>query len=81
VPSPEGDELRWDQGEKFYDYVEWLGYVIEHFMKPWGRVLDGEVEWQGDDSDDSGKIIVASNVISTAEMLEPQYGEPKEVQW
>ena len=65
VPTENDDGIEWDGGEKFYDYTEWLAYIIEHFLKPWGYVLDGDVEWFGEDRDDRGIIIVENNIIST----------------
>ena len=63
-----GDEaLVWDEGEKFYNYVEWLEYLIERFFKPEDYVLNGEVEYQGEDSDDFGVIKVVDNVVSVVE--------------
>jgi hypothetical protein len=62
--APEGTEIGWDGGEKFYYYVEWLKYIIEHFLKPWGYVLNGEVKWQGERRDDIGLIIVKDNVVT-----------------
>jgi hypothetical protein len=59
------DHIAWDGGEKFYDYVAWLEYLIAHFLKPWGYVLNGEVTWQGEESADIGKIIVTNNQVST----------------
>lgn len=56
--------LAWDEGEKFYEYVHWLEYLIEHFMKRWGYVLNGEVEWEGESRDDRGRIIVTDNRIA-----------------
>jgi hypothetical protein len=64
VPSTDGTALAWDGGEKFYAYVEWLKYLIERFFKPWGRVLNGEVEWIGEDSSDRGIIIVKNNAVT-----------------
>jgi hypothetical protein len=59
------DELGWNGTEKFYDYVEWMEYLIEHFFKPWGYVLNGQIEWQGEDRDDIGMILVEDNLVST----------------
>ena len=56
VPNGDGSILEWDGGEKFYRYVEWLQYVMERFLIPWDYKVEGEVEWQGEDSDDRGKI-------------------------
>ena len=57
------DELMWDEGEKFYDYVEWLEYMIDNFFDPLGYVLNGDVTWDGEESDDTGVIHVENNVV------------------
>ena len=67
VPSDDGTTLAWDEGEKFYNYIEWLQYLIGHFIKPWGRILSGEVYWQGEESDDFGKIVVRDNEVLVCE--------------
>ena len=67
VPSEDGATLGWDGNEKFYDYVEWLGYIVTHFLKPWGRVLNGSVDWAGEDSSDRGTIFVKDNQIVAVE--------------
>ena len=59
----DNDELVWDGGEKFYHYVEWLEYLIEHFFAPLGCVLNGDVYYEGEDSDDFGRIIVNDNFV------------------
>jgi len=61
----DGTELEWDGSEKFYNYIEWLKYLIKHFFEPWGIKLNGEVEWEGEDHDDKGKIIVKDNNVKT----------------
>ena len=56
--------IEWDEGEKFYGYVEWLRYIIEHFLAPNGHTLSGTVEWCGEDRfDDRGNIVVQNNVV------------------
>ena len=65
VPSDDGTVLEWDQGEKFYSYVEWLDYLIERFFVPWGHTLDGSVIWEGEERDDMGTITVENNVVTT----------------
>jgi len=62
--NEDGTELEWDGSEKFYSYVEWLQYLITHFLEPWGIKLNGEVEWQGEESGDFGKIIATDNIIT-----------------
>ena len=62
VPTPDGAGLTWDGLEKFWDYEEWLVYLVEHYLKPWGYSLSGEVRWQGDfNSGRGGGILYALN--------------------
>lgn len=35
VPDELGTRLQWDGGEKFYDSVEWMQYLIDHFLRPY----------------------------------------------
>lgn len=63
VPTDDGTAIEWDEGEKFYDYTEWLAFLIERFFKPWGRTLSGQVEWTGEDPRDQGVIHVRDNMV------------------
>lgn len=67
TPNLEGTALVWDGREKFYEYITWLKYLIEKYFKPRGYVLNGEVSWQGEESDDFGIITVKNNVIKVRE--------------
>lgn len=60
----DGDNLYWDGSEKFYDYTEWLDYLIKNFFKPWGVVLSGKVHWSGEEPTDVGVIEIVDNVVS-----------------
>ena len=62
-PSDDGMSLSWDETEKFNHYVEWLQFLIDNFFKPWGYVLNGKVDWRGEEFFDTGKIIVTQNAI------------------
>lgn len=55
--------LEWDGGEKFYDYVEWLDYLIVKILNPWGYHPYGVFLYAGEESDDAGYIIVEDNKI------------------
>lgn len=61
--TDDGLNIVWDGGEKFYCYGEWLTYLIEHFFRSWGYILNGEVTWQGEDISDRGQIIVDDNDV------------------
>lgn len=63
VPSEDGRSIVWNGGDKFYNYAPWLVYVIEHFLGPWGYVLDGVVTWQGEDPSDVGDLVVVKNTV------------------
>ena len=62
--------------DAFYgsEYTEWLELIIEKFLKPWGRVLEGEATWDGDESDDSGTITIENNVV-TAKSITDELNE------
>lgn len=57
-------ELEWDGGEKFYNYIEWLEYLIENFFEPLGYKLNGVISWEGEETGDVGEIIVEDNKVT-----------------
>ena len=59
-----GSYLEWDQGEKFYNYTEWLDWMIRQLFVRWRRTLNGTIAWRGESFDDIGKIIVVNNQIT-----------------
>ncbi|MCP4108392.1 MAG: hypothetical protein GY749_23080 [Desulfobacteraceae bacterium] len=75
-PSDDGTAIETDGSNDPYNYIEWLNYIIKHFLKPWGYVLNGEVsciynlqlysEKLDDDFDyrEKGKIVVKNNEVS-----------------
>jgi hypothetical protein len=63
VPTKDNKGIEWDQIEKFHTYEEWLRYLIDHFLKHWEYNLNGKVEFQGDDEEDEGEIIVNDNIV------------------
>jgi hypothetical protein len=68
IPTEDGTGIEWDGGEKFYNYVEWLEYLINNFLKPWGYALNGTVRWRGESFDDVGVIEVVNNEVSARHM-------------
>ena len=66
IPNKEGTHLRHNGSEKFYEYTEWLRYLIKNFFEPWGVKLNGSVEWAGEDSGDIGEIRVKNNEVKVA---------------
>ena len=37
IPGEDGSKLLWDGGEKFYEPVDWMRYLIEHFLRHGAR--------------------------------------------
>lgn len=70
VPNSDGSGIQWNGREKFYHYIEWLQYIINNFLQPWGYLLNGEVNWEGEDPADIGHITVVDNKITWPEGAE-----------
>jgi hypothetical protein len=64
VPTEDRMGIEWDGGEKFYGYVEWIQYLISAILAPRGYVLNGQVQWRGEEWDDMGTIFIENNVIA-----------------
>lgn len=60
----EDGEVCWDGGEKFYNYIQWLEYLIGKYFEKWGIKLNGEVEFQGEYHEDRCLIVVVDNIVS-----------------
>lgn len=74
VPTEDGTALEWDSGEKFYGSVEWMKYLIDHFVGPRPRAafqlpflkghrLDGTIDAQGEESSDRWRLIVEDSKV------------------
>ena len=72
MPCDDGWGIEWDRDKDFHDYLEWLEFLIKHFLAPDGYVLNGSVQYQGEDSSDQGWLIVSDNKIIVRE-VSPMY--------
>lgn len=63
APTDDGKGIEWNGREKFYNYVEWLEYIIANFLAPKGYVLNGQVQYQGEDIEDQGVLSVKDNIL------------------
>lgn len=72
VPSKDGTTIGWNGGEKFYNAVEWMRYIIQTFLtsKPPKELpffkyhrVDGEIYAQGQESDDKWLLQVENNKV------------------
>jgi hypothetical protein len=66
APTKDGSGIEWDGVEKFHRYVEWLEYLIDHFLAPWGYKINGDVNWQGETKEDFGSIYARNNSVTTS---------------
>lgn len=67
VPTKDGRHLEWDGEEKFYNYIEWLEWLISDFFRPKGIELNGSIDWRGEDHEDAGTIQVIKNHMTIIE--------------
>ncbi len=63
MPTEDGTGIEWDGVEKFRHYSEWLDYLISHFLKPWGYVLNGSVQWASIFEPERGTLAVQNNSV------------------
>ena len=70
VPTSNKMSLEWDGVEKFYDYIEWLQYIIDNFLKPEGYEIteDSKVKYRGERFNDIGYLAVKDNVVVKHEL-------------
>lgn len=64
IPSDDGKEIVWNGGEKFYNYIEWIKYLIQRILTPRGYTLNGVITWDGEDDIDRGIIKIMDNRVT-----------------
>jgi hypothetical protein len=67
-PSSDGLALGWNGAEKFYEYVEWLEWLIHNYFEPRGIILNGVLRYQGEEISDVGRIEVSNNSVKKVEL-------------
>ena len=72
--SEERDLIVPDEFESRHGLRLWLVLLIEHFLAPLGYVLNGEVSWTADESDDLGTIFVKDNAVECIDDLSVNQG-------
>ena len=65
VPSNGRQGIECDGVNTFYYYIDWLK---QHFLGPWGYILNGSVYWRGEHFNDMGVIEVTDNVVTTRDL-------------
>lgn len=62
VPSKDLGHIVWDRQEKFYQYKEQLAWLCWWLQKR-DISANGRLYWQGEDTTDTGTIVVANNTV------------------
>ena len=55
--------IKWNGGEKFYCYIEWIRAINRRYLLPRKYLLNGEVLFQGEDVKDCGRIVAKDGKI------------------
>lgn len=62
VPSQTLDAIVWDGNEKFYDYEQWMAWLLR-WLDARGIKANGQLEWRGEDHSDIGRISIVDNAM------------------
>src|SRR5687767_15237248 len=63
TPTEDGTGIKWNGREEFYCHTEWLEIIAARYLQPLGYILNGEVQWLGDEPGEYGTIRVVNNEI------------------
>ncbi len=86
--TEDGRFIEWDGGEKFYDDIQWMRYLIDHFLKPdalakealpflqCNHVMNGTIYSQGEEIDDTWAIHVENNMVEGRKIAITPIGQP-----
>lgn len=86
--TEDGRFIEWDGGEKFYDDIQWMRYLIDHFLKPdalakealpflqCNHVMNGTIYSQGEEIDDTWAIHVENNMVEGRKIAITPTGKP-----
>lgn len=58
VTNEDATAILWDGGEKFYEYVDWMNYIIDNYLSKWGVTLSGKIHYQGEATGDHGNLVI-----------------------
>ena len=76
VPTQSLDHIVYDGNEKFYEYVDWMKWLV-NYLKGIGITADGEIDWSGDQAGDTGTIVVANSEVTVRVHKTPARGSHK----
>lgn len=65
--------IEWNGGEKFNSYFEWLIYLHNNMLAPWGVTFTSEskISYQGNEEEDRGEIYYQEGFLYMTNLEEP----------
>lgn len=63
VPADTLEHIVWDGNEKFYKYAEQLQWLCDWLIKR-GITASGNLYWQGEETGDTGTLMITHNVVT-----------------
>lgn len=64
VPTDDGSGIQaTDEEMSAYEYKEWLNYLINNYLQPWGVHIEGAVRYQGEEAEDRGVLYAKGNEV------------------
>lgn len=76
VPADTLEHIVWDGEEKFYKYVEQLRWLCD-WLHEREISANGTLYWQGEETGDSGALIVAENIVTERPNEKPEVETPQ----
>lgn len=76
VPADTLEHIVWDGNEKFYCYVEQLSWLC-NWLRERGISANGSLYYQGEETGDSGTLIVADNTVTRSPNEKPTGASPR----
>lgn len=76
VPADTLEHIVWDGNEKFYKYVEQLQWLCDWLIQR-GITASGNLYWQGEETGDTGTLVIANNVVTRHPNGKPSSETPR----
>lgn len=76
VPADTLEHIVWDGNEKFYKYTEQLRWLCK-WLTQRDIGANGTLVWQGEETGDTGTIVVLENEVTVNPNAKPTYKTPR----
>lgn len=77
--SRDCQSIEWDGGEKFYNYTEWMQWLIDNVFTPDGVEVSGTITFAGEEVTDVGILTIEGSTVKhlTTELIKDEFAELK----